>query len=296
MSPPPLHPHKGVGNAAYGESEAVADGLAQDFQRVGGGQAVGAVEGLFRRQFDVTAVPESPPEEAEEDDAGTQVEEHVIVEYTGEDPGEQHGRAHRVEGDAQPKEMLAAAQARPLLDLGDVVNRNLHEPRLSPPPPGPQKLPGKRRRHRPAGAAGSPRRRGGGVPRRRQDERSGKLGRRPLARRGAGGGGRCRPRAGRMRSLPQGGLPQGGLPQGGAPPPTRAAFPTRAVFPRRAPVACACAAWDLRRAKRSPHVLCVPAVGRHLHSFLRAPAFQNGGEILKESQGQGLCQKLPLPS
>lgn len=50
-------------------------------------------------------------------------------------------------------------------------------------------------------------------------------------------------------------------------------FPTRAVFARRAPVACACAAWDLRRAKSSPHVLCVPAVGRHLHSFLRAPAF-----------------------
>ena len=111
------HPHKGAGNIADGEREAVADGLAQDFQRGGGGQVVGSGCGLFRRQFDVSAVPENPPKEAEEDDDGTQVEQQVVEEQVGEDPGKEHGGAHRVEGDAQPKEMPATAQAPPALSL-----------------------------------------------------------------------------------------------------------------------------------------------------------------------------------
>lgn len=115
----------------------------------------GPFQGFFRTQFDVAGVPEDPPEEAEENDDGTQVKQQVAVEQVSEDPSEQHCGAHSVEHDAQPKEMPATAQAPPLPGLVDRVSRKLHGLPLSR-EPGRQRRPAGRRSRGPAEAAGSP--------------------------------------------------------------------------------------------------------------------------------------------
>lgn len=223
----------------------------------------------------------------------------------GEDPGEHHGRAHRVEGDAQPKEMLAAAQARPLLDLGSVVNRNLHELRLSPPPPppppGPQKLPGKRQRR--------PSRQGrwvatatrGGAPRRRRDESS-KLGHRPPAQREkkkkASPQSRAHAQSAPRRSVPRRCTPSPRL--------HRAAFARGFLRVLQSPVRVprgTCARRGFTSRARCPRC------GRRIYILSFEPRLpERGRRNLKESKGQGLlsvtsifsarkagrCQVLPL--
>lgn len=79
----------------------------------------GPFKGFFRSQFDVAGVPDDPPEEAEENDDGTQVEQQVAEEQVSEDPSEHHYGAHSVEHDGQPKEMPATAQARRLAGVVD---------------------------------------------------------------------------------------------------------------------------------------------------------------------------------
>lgn len=108
----------------------MADVLPRSVQLCGGGP----LPGIFVSQFDVAGVPEDPPEEAEEDDDGTQVEQQFAVRLVNEDPREQRRRAHHVEDDAQPEEMPAMAQACPLLRLVDGVSWKLHDLPRSPTP------------------------------------------------------------------------------------------------------------------------------------------------------------------
>ncbi|CAI9172829.1 unnamed protein product [Rangifer tarandus platyrhynchus] len=91
-------------------------------------------------------------------------------------------------------------------------------------------------------------------------------------------------RAGRMRRLPQGGLPHRPAPHAGRPLRMRSA--SSACSSRL----CVCRLGPAENRASTSRARCPRRRKTYLHSFPRAPAFQNGGEILKESKGQGLCQ------
>ncbi|XP_044837013.1 trithorax group protein osa-like [Mauremys mutica] len=65
---------------------------------------------LGGRHLQVARVPEHPPDEAEEDADAARVNEQVREEKVGEDPGQQHDQAQRVESQRQPEGGHAAAQ------------------------------------------------------------------------------------------------------------------------------------------------------------------------------------------
>lgn len=91
---------------------------------------------LRHRHFDVTGVPEDPPNEAEEDDNGPCVDEQVVEKYGDKDPDKKDRQAHCIKGHRGPETAGTATQAPelPLHVRSGVRKANLRSLSITAPP------------------------------------------------------------------------------------------------------------------------------------------------------------------